>query len=275
MVSFYPDNLKVLQTGDSFMDFGSMLDDSFAYAREGVWEKWRRWVFLILCMIIFPLILGYMVRIYRGEKPAPELSDLGTLFVDGLKLLLVHIIYFLPVILLVILAFVPMVSTLLTSGLLSQDFGSMSDYQTERWLSSHPELLSAAGLMVLLLLIAIVLAIIISVFSFLGVVRFARTRSISEAFNFSAILAQIGRIGWVNYILALVVITIIGFIFGMVLNIFSFIPVIGGFIGILVMTVLYVPFILFSARFSALVYEAGEEKSPQLSSGTAAFSPGP
>jgi hypothetical protein len=155
------------------MDLGSMLDDSFAYAREGVWEKWRRWVLLILCMIIFPLILGYMVRIYRGEKPAPEPADWGTLFVDGLKLLLVQIIYLLPVILLVILAFVPMVSTLLTSGLLSQDFGSMSDSQTERWLSSHPELLSAAGLMVLLLLIAIVLAIIISVFSFLGVGRFA------------------------------------------------------------------------------------------------------
>jgi hypothetical protein len=257
------------------MDLGSMLDDSFAYAREGVWEKWRRWVLLILCMIIFPLILGYMVRIYRGEKPAPEPADWGTLFVDGLKLLLVQIIYLLPVILLVILAFVPMVSTLLTSGLLSQDFGSMSDSQTERWLSSHPELLSAAGLMVLLLLIAIVLAIIISVFSFLGVVRFARTRSISQAFHFSAILAHIRHIGWVNYILALVVITIIGFIFGMVMNIFSFIPVIGSFIGILVMTVMYVPFILFSARFSALVYEAGEEKSPQLSSGTAAFSPGP
>jgi len=144
----------------------------------------------------------------------------------------------------------------------------MSDLQIERWLSSHPELLSAAGLMVLLLLIAVILAIIISIFSFLGVVRFARTRRISEAFHFSAILAQIGRTGWVNYILALIIITIIGFIFGMVMNIFSFIPVIGGIIGILVMIVLYVPFILFSARYSAIVYEAGEERSPQSSGQT-------
>lgn len=250
------------------MDISTTLNDSFAYAKEGVWERWTRWMLLIVSMLIFPLILGYIVRIYRGEKPAPEPGEWATLFIDGIKLLLVHIIYFLPVILLVILAFVPLVSTLLTSGVLSQDFGSMSESQTERWLSSHPELLSAVGLMVLLLLIALVLAIIISIFSFLGVVRFARTRSISEAFNFSDILAQIGRIGWINYILALIIITIIGFIFSLILNIFSFIPVIGNIVGLIVLVILYVPFILFSARFSTLVYDAGAEKSPQLSGQT-------
>jgi hypothetical protein len=242
-----------------------MLDDSFVYAKEGVWGKWTRWLLLIMSMIIFPFILGYIVRIYQGERTAPEPGEWGTLFVDGLKLLAVQILYLLPVILLVILAFIPMISTMIAAGVLSEDFGSMSDSQTNLWLSSHPELLSAAGLMILLLLIAVVLALIISVFSFLGLVRFARTRSISEAFNFSAILAHIGRIGWVNYILALVIISIIGFIFGTVMNFFSFIPIIGIIIEFVVMVVLYVPFILFSARFSTLVYDAGEEKNPQFS----------
>jgi hypothetical protein len=246
------------------MDFGSMLDESLVFAREGVWGKWSRWVLLIVSMVIFPLILGYIVRIYRGEKTAPEPGDWGTLFVDGLRLLLVQIIYFLPVILLAILAFVPIISTLVTSGALYEDFGAMSDYQAGRWLDSHPELMSAAGIMVVLFLVAIVLAIIISIFSFLGVVRFARTRSISEAFHFSAILAHIGRIGRVNYIMALIVITVIGFIFGMIMNIFSFIPVLGDMIGLIVLMVLYVPYILFSARFSTIVYEAGEEKPPGI-----------
>jgi hypothetical protein len=251
------------------MDFGSMLDDSFAYAQEGVWKRWTRWLLLILSMIVFPLILGYMVRIYRGEKPAPEPGDWWTLFGDGLKLLVVQIVYLAPVILLVILAFIPLISTLVTSGAFSQDFSSMSDAQSRRWMDSHPELISEilfAGIfMVLLLMVAIILAIGITIFSFLGVVRFARTHSISEAFNFSAILAHIRRIGWINYIIALIAITIIGYIFSLIMNFFSFIPIVGIFIEILVMGILYVPFLLFSARFSTLVYDAGEEKPPQLS----------
>jgi hypothetical protein len=247
------------------MDFGSMLDDSFVYAKEGLWGRWNRWLLLIVSMIIFPLILGYVVRIYRGESPAPEPGNWGTLFIDGLKLLVVQIIYLLPVILLIILALVPMISTLLSSGALSDNFGSMSDSQLDRWMDSHPELLSAAGIMVLLLVVAILLAIVISFFSFLGVVRFARTGTISEAFNFSAILTGIGRIGWIRYILALIIISIIGFIFSMILNIFSFIPVIGDFVELIVMVILYVPFLIFSARYSALVYNAGEENLQQMS----------
>ncbi|OPY37253.1 MAG: hypothetical protein A4E34_00047 [Methanoregula sp. PtaU1.Bin006] len=241
-----------------------MLDDSFAYAKEGIWEKWSRWLLLIISMIIFPLILGYIVRIYRGTKPAPELEGWGSMFIDGLKLLVVHIVYWAPVILLVILAFIPLVSALITSGALFEDFSSMSDSQSERWFDSHPELISdllmAGGFMVILMIIACFLAIIITIFSFLGVVRFSRSGSIGEAFNFSAILAHIARIGWFSYILALMIITIIGYIFSMILNIFSFIPVIGDFVQLFVMIILYVPFILFSSRFSCLVYDAGEEK---------------
>jgi hypothetical protein len=250
------------------MDFGSMLDDSFAYAKEGVWKRWSRWLLLIVSMFIFPLILGYMVRIYRNEKPAPEPGKWLELFVDGLKLLVVQIIYLLPVILLVILAFVPLVSTLVTSGVVSQDFSVMSDTQLKRWLDGHPGLITdlvvAGGFMIVILVAAIIFALITTLFSFLGVVRFARTRSISEAFNFPALLSHIGRIGWVNYILALLVIGVIGFIFSTIVNFFSLIPVIGIIIELIVMVILYVPFILFSARFSALVYDAGEEISPQL-----------
>lgn len=249
------------------MKYGSVLDDAYTYAREGVWERWTRWLFLIICMIIFPLILGYMVRIYRGTKPAPELDQWGSLFTDGLKLLVVNIIYWAPVILLILLAFIPLVSTLIASGALSEDFSSMSDSQSDRWFDSHPDLISdllvAGGFMLILLIIAVLLAIVITFFSFLGVVRFARSGSISEAFNFTALLAHIGRIGWFSYILALIIISIIGYIFSMILNIFSFIPEIGDFVELFVMVILYVPFTLFSARFSCLVYDAGDENLHQ------------
>ena len=243
------------------MEYGAMLDDTFAYAKESIWGRTNRWLTLIVCMIIFPLILGYIVRIYRGVIPAPEPDQWGTMFVDGLKLLVVEIIYASPVILLVILAFMPLLGTIFTSGLLTNDFSSMTDSQAEHWLASHPEFFSSFGIMVILLLCAIILGISITLFSFLGAVRFARSGSIAEAFNFSAILSHIRRIGWLNYLFALIVISVIGFIFGMILNIFSLIPVIGEITGFIILIVLYVPFIVFTSRYVALVYDAGEEKS--------------
>jgi len=240
------------------MSFGSMLDDSFSYAKEGVWGKWKHWLLLIVSLIIFPLILGYVVRIYRGEKPAPELKEWGTLFIDGLKLLVVNLIYALPIILLAVAAFLPFVSAFISSGALSMDFTAMTQSQTEQWLTSHPEIMSAAGLMVVLLLVTLIIAIIITIFSFIGSVRFARTGRIREGFNFSEILAQIHRIGWLTYIAALIIIGIIGIIFWLLLHIFSFIPVIGGVIFLIVAIVLYPPFILFVSRYAALVYECGE-----------------
>lgn len=242
------------------MDFGGMLDDAFSYSKESIWGKWKHWFLLLVSMIIFPLILGYMVRIYRGEKPAPELKEWGSMFVDGLKLLVVELVYAAPVILLMIIAFLPFISTMITSGAFGQDFEMMSDTQLEQWFISHPEVFTAAGLMVILILVAIVIAIIISIFSFLGAIRFARTRSMGEAFNFSAILAHIRRIGWLNYIFALIVIGIIGFILGMILNVFSFIPVAGDAIELLVMAVVYPPFIVFSSRYATCVYENGIEQ---------------
>lgn len=251
------------------MDFGSMLDDSYAYAKEGIWKRWSRWFVLIVSIIIFPLILGYMVRIYRGERPAPEPGEWGVLFVDGLKLLCIQITFMAPVLLLIILAFIPLFGTLVSAGVFSDGFSTMSDSQMERWLDSHPDLISqllmSGGFLVLLILIAIILAIVITIFSFLGVVRFARTGSFAEAFNFSVLLAHIGRIGWINYSIALIGISIIGYIFGMLLNFFSFIPLIGIFLKLIFTAIFYVPFILFSARFSALVYDAGEAGPAEVS----------
>lgn len=245
------------------MDFGLMLDDSFAYAKEGVWGRWSRWLVLIGCMIVFPLILGYMVRIYRGEKPAPEPGEWGNLFVDGMKLLVVHIVYWAPVILLLLLALIPFIMTLVSAGVFSESFSAMSESQLERWMDNHPEVISqlllTGGFMVLLIFIAVILAIVITLLSFIGIVRFARTNSISEAFNFSAIIAHIRRIGWINYIIALITISVIGYIFGTILNFFSYIPIIGIFVELFLTGIFYVPFILFSARFSALVYNTGEE----------------
>jgi len=244
-----------------FMDYGSMLDQTFAYTKEGVWGRTKRWLILIGCLILFPLILGYMVRIFRGVKPAPEPEQWGSMFIDGLKLLVVEVVYIIPVILLVIIAFLPLLSTLIAGGAPHKDPSSLSDAQIQQWILVHPEFISAIGFLAILLLLAVLCGIIISIFSFLGVVRFARTGSMAEAFNFSAIVSHIRRIGWLNYLLALIVISVIGFIFGMVTNVFSLIPIFGDLIGVIVMIILYVPYFIFTSRYVSLVYDIGEEKS--------------
>jgi hypothetical protein len=243
-----------------YMDFGTMLDQTFAYTKESVWGRTKRWLVLLGCMILFPLILGYMVRIYRGVSPAPEPAEWGSMFIDGMKLLVIEVVYAAPVILLVIIAFLPLLSTLITGGAISRDPQTLTNAEVQQWILIHPEFISAIALLVILLMVAVICAIIISVFSFLGVVRFARTGCMAEAFNFSSIVSHIQRIGWFNYLAALIVISIIGFIFGTITNVFSFIPVIGDSIGLLVMVILYVPYIIFTSRYAALVYDAGEEK---------------
>jgi Na+/H+-dicarboxylate symporter len=68
-----------------------------------------------------------------------------------------------------------------------------------------------------------------------------------------------------NYIVALIAISIIGYIFGMILNFFSLVPIIGIFIQLILMGIFYVPFIIFSARFSSCIYDMGTEESPESS----------
>jgi len=235
------------------MDYGTMLNESFQYAKEGVWGKWKKWFFLIVSMIIFPFILGYMVRIYRGEKPAPELEEWGSMFVDGLKFLCVQLIYAAPVILLIIAAFLPFFSTLFASGFFTENTTTISESHVDQFFGSHPEVLFALGTMIILLTLAVILAIVIGIFSFIGSVRFARTGSLSEGFNFSAILATIQKIGWINYLLALIVIGVAGMAYGFLMNLVMIIP----FIGFIIWFFLYPPFILFGSRYASLVYDEG------------------
>ena len=66
------------------MDIGEALKDSFEYAKESVWDQWKRWILLTIMSIVFPFILGYTMEIFRGKTPPPEIENWAKLFVDGL-----------------------------------------------------------------------------------------------------------------------------------------------------------------------------------------------
>ena len=258
------------------MDIEPLLSDAFAYAQEALVGKWTRWAIFILLALPFALIQfvfdprkitdgatfnwealpwaqvallvllgiifsfflsGYMVRIYRGTKPAPDFTGWTELFVDGIKLAIVWFLWVLPV--LIILA---------VGVALAIAFFVVSPGTEMNW--------TILGILLLLVLVEIMVLVCVVLFGILGAVRFARTGSIREGIHASAILATIRTIGWVSYLISLLVIAVACIIYALITAVLSVIPYIG---WVLVMIV--APFFsIFIARYFTLVYDHGESK---------------
>jgi hypothetical protein len=173
------------------MDYTDIVRDALAFVRQGVFENRGRWLRLILAIILLAIPMnGYIMRIYRGETPAPEVDRWGGLFIDGLKLMIVGIIWSIPILVIWIATY-----GALAAAILSGD--------------TRPAMLSGwtpnIGLVLLMYLFEIAVGILLPVAS----IRFARSGRFSEAFNFRAILDHIGKIGWVSYILGLLIVAVL------------------------------------------------------------------
>ena len=215
------------------MDYGSMVGESFEYAKEAVVGKWNKWLMLIIATILLGIpLMGYAMKVLRGEKPAPEVNDWGTLFMDGIKYLIVSLIYALPIIIVWVL-----VMGASAAAIMSGNYSAM---------------MAALGAMALGVLVMFVLGVIIAVFEVIGIVRFARTGSIGEALNMSAILATINKIGWVPYIIALIVLIVVGIIVGIIVGILTMIP----YLGIIIYLCLIAPITLLFMRYICLLYDS-------------------
>jgi len=210
-----------------------MIGDSFEYAKEAVVGKWNQWLMLIIATILLGIPLaGYSLKVLRGEKPAPEVTDWGTLFIDGIKYLIISIIWMIPAMIVFFLAVG--VSVL----------GAMSGDPTAA--------MAAVGGMMIGMLVFFVVLLITLLFEIIGVIRFARTGSIGEAFNFGAILATIGKIGWGSYIIALIVLCVVGVIYGIIVTILMMIPI----LGFIIYLCLIAPWTLFVSRYICQMYDS-------------------
>ena len=89
----------------SRVDSGKIIEDSFGYAKEGLVGKWETWILLIFSASFSRSIWVYVIRIYRGANPSPQLDNWGSMFIDGIKLFIVGLIYALPVLILSFCAF--------------------------------------------------------------------------------------------------------------------------------------------------------------------------
>jgi len=211
------------------MQIGELFDESYVYTTEALSGKWMRWLLLIVSSIIFPLIIGYVMEIFRGAKPAPKLENWGKLFIDGIMTLIIGLIYSIPII-------------IVTAFTFGGAIFAMS-------LQSPAAVVAGMGGFLGGMLIIFILSILIGLIATIGLIRFARTDSFGEAFNFGAILEIIGRIGWMDYIIAIVILYVAAIV---VITILNMIP----FIGQILFWIAIPAVLIFSARYLTRIYES-------------------
>jgi len=263
------------------MEFEKLFNDSIEYTRETLVGHWVRWLIFILLSLPFALvrfvfdpqkiisgstihwelvpwryiailviagflasffISGYMVRIYRGMRPAPDFTGWASLFIDGIKLDIVMLVWFLPAIILMLLLLLIAFGGSIRLGLFA-NFGSTI-------------LIVLAGIVILIG--ALALLVIAALYVAMGAVRFARTGSMVEGWRYSAISMIIRRIGWGNYFIALLLFFFASLFFNLVVSIPAIIPYIGWIAPVILSPLLTI----FAARYFTLVYEAGEGPTP-------------
>jgi len=250
-----------------------MLQDSFSYAQEAVWGKWERWLLLLMSIVVFPLITGYIAKIYRGDQPAPRFEE-GGLFIMGLKLIFAMLIYAIPVI--AVFAVTVFYAIINVMPYIISDNPAFIFNNPDKFVGV---LLGIAGG----LIITLILAIIISLVSTIALIRLAREGKFSEAFNFGAVMETVHAIGWGRYIVAMIiywtfsivlfvaigiVAMIIYWTFSIVLfvaiGLLNLIPVVGMAMYWIIYIIIIVPYIVFSARYITLVYESASQVIPKI-----------
>ena len=251
-----------------FMDYGEIISDSIDYSKNALVGNWKTWLALIACGLPFALMNflfdpekmqtadywinipwgqfialllagfllsflteGYVVRVLRGITPPPEFDNWVSLYLDGIKVLVVQIIWCIPVavVFCITVFFFAFAYAIKGSGL-----------AMPVWI-----------VVLLLIVVAIVLTILILLCISVAVVRYARTGSIREGIRYSAVLDTIGAIGWGSYILALIVLLITAIIYFLVVSVFAMIPFIGWVLNLALMPL----FSVFLARYFSRVYD--------------------
>jgi hypothetical protein len=259
------------------MDYGALVSDAVQYTKAALFTKPVTWLVFILCSLPFALInflynpknmvsatgqfqwsnfpwmqilllgliglllsfilSGYLVRIFRGTTPPPGFDSFGALYLDGIKLSVIALVWLIPALVILIASFIMIV------------FGAMSR-------TAPMGTMMTAGF--LLLMIGLIVLVITLVYMYMGCVRFARTGSMREAFRISALTATIQAIGWGAYILALVIVAVLVVLFGLVIALLALIPLVGWVIQLVLEPLIQI----FSARYISRVYDHGVPQAP-------------
>ncbi|TMS42631.1 MAG: DUF4013 domain-containing protein [Methanobacterium sp.] len=220
------------------MDIGEIVSDAIKYPSQ----KWGKIIILGIILII-PIVnfigLGYLFRVlkatFAGIDDVPEFDEAGELFIDGLKILVVGIVYAIPV--------------FIIGAIISLIFGVSAGSTV----SSFDMFAILAGS-----LVYVILAIIIGLIESIAIANMALYEGeLGAAFKFSEVMDRISAIGWGKYIIWYIVMILIGIIAYLVA---AGISILTFGIGIILVILVIAPYIsVFGARSLALLFASSEE----------------
>ncbi|PSQ41431.1 hypothetical protein BRD14_06445 [Halobacteriales archaeon SW_5_68_122] len=202
----------------------SSIGDAVTYPMES--DDWLKTVLIGGAMLLFSFLLipafvayGYMIRAMQasleGEPEPPSFGDWGGLIVDGLKVFIIGVVYFL----------VPLAAMVLTVG------GAALAVFT----GSEAGAAAGAGTLLFGMLATFVLALVFGYFAAVGLVNFAREERFGAAFDVG-VVKSVGLDGdfavpWlvsVGVFLAVSIVTSVlniipglGFVVGVFLNFYA------------------------------------------------------
>jgi hypothetical protein len=228
------------------MNISDIISDSIRYPSSDWTKVIILGVIFLASFLVIPifLVIGYVFRIIKatiaGINELPEFDEIGDMFIDGLKVFAVGIVYAIPVWILnyiFLLIYNPGINAANAAG------------------SMGPALiwgLIAANI------VLIIIGLIVGLIAVMGIANMAYyDGELGAAFRFSEILDKISRIGWGKYLVTYIVIALIGFIVYLVAAIVGIVLLIIGIFLTLPLAMSYIS--MFGYRAIALLYASTVE----------------
>jgi hypothetical protein len=208
----------------------------------------------LLAFVLLLIIMGYTISITRKtianvDESMPKIKW-GDNFGDGIKLLILTIIYY------IIPGIIALIMIYVTNTF--NQFYLFITYYALGSISSMPESI-ASIIDTNFLIVLIVLTVVYIIFSLLFLIAkaiFAETESLGAAINITNVFNKIKEITLKNYIIWVVIFTIISCILLGLTELVSIIP----YIGIIIVALIINPFVeMFSARSLGLIYNESKK----------------
>lgn len=213
-------------------------------------------VFKLVSFVVSLLLFGYLLSILKESILRRDLVpslDFAKDFVYGIKVFIIGIVYY------IIPIFLSIFFLLIIAG--DPIFKMFNLYNNGIAIPEHLITNVALGLVGSLLL-TLIFFIIFTLFYSIGICRFAKYDSLSEAFQIKTIFEDISKIGWFSYIGWYVIMVVLSVLYLMVLGtmVLIFESIYVPAIGLIINYLLFVPFFyMLTTRSLGLLYSNVDE----------------